>query len=345
MTNAALPVLDLDRLDREREGFLTDLRHAARTYGFFQLVGHGVDARLTEWILEESRRFFALPDAEKLAIEMIHSPHFRGYTRAGREITRGKPDWREQVDFGAERPRLRAGPGTPAWARLQGPNQWPPAQPGLRAVVEAWQAACQSVALRLLRAFALALGQEDSAFDDSFANTPTQHLKIIHYPARDRAGSDQGVGPHKDSCFLTLLLQDGQKGLEVESPSGGWIAAEPIAGAFVINIGESLELASNGYLRATVHRVVSPPPGVDRYSVAYFPGARLDSRVPLLRLPPVLAAEATGPETDPANPLFYDVGVNALKGRLRSHPDVAERFFSDVLADYGLVPGQPAAAY
>jgi isopenicillin N synthase-like dioxygenase len=91
--------------------------------------------------------------------------------------------------------------------------------------------------------------------------------------------------------------------------------------------------------------VVSPPPGVDRYSVAYFPGGRLGSRVPLLSLPPELAAEAPGPETDPANPLFHDVGPNALEGRRRSRPDVAQRYYGDVLAAYGLTPGQPAEAY
>jgi isopenicillin N synthase-like dioxygenase len=76
---------------------------------------------------------------------------------------------------------------------------------------------------------------------------------------------------------------------------------------------------------------VSPPPGTDRLSVAFFLGARLDSTVPLLTLPPALAAEATGPTSDPQNPLFRDVGQNYLKGRLRSHPDVAARHYLDLI--------------
>jgi isopenicillin N synthase-like dioxygenase len=344
MSAHALPILDLYRLDRDRDAFLGDLRAAARTFGFFYLTGHGVPDALTTRIRDETRRFFALPEAQKVAIEMIHSPHFRGYTRAGRELTRGLPDWREQADFGAERPRLPAAPGAPAWTRLQGPNQWPAAQPTLRPVVEAWQAACHAVVLRLLRAFSLALGQPEDVFDPSFATLPIQHLKIIRYPGRDGAGSDQGVGPHKDSGFLTLLLQDEQRGLEVETPEG-WLAADPIPGTFIVNIGELLELASSGYLRATVHRVVSPPAGRDRYSIAYFPGARLDATIPVLRLPPELARQARGPETDPANPLFRDVGNNLLKGRLRSHPDVAERYYADVLDAFGLKAGDSASAY
>ena len=81
---------------------------------------------------------------------------------------------------------------------------------------------------------------------------------------------------------------------------------DPIPGTLVVNIGELLELASNGYLRATVHRVVTPPAGVERYSVPFFFSARLDATIPLLTLPEELRAEAHGPESDPDNPLFRD---------------------------------------
>src|SRR3954447_8800491 len=113
-----------------RADFLAELRSVARQIGFIYAVGHGMSSEL----MHEARRFFDLPDADKLAIEMVNSPHFRGYTRIGREITRGRPDWREQLDVGAERAAIVQGPGVPVWARLQGPNQWPASQPGLRPV-------------------------------------------------------------------------------------------------------------------------------------------------------------------------------------------------------------------
>ncbi len=96
----------------------------------------------------------------------------------------------------------------------------------------------------------------------------------------------------------------------------------PLAGSFVVNIGELLELATNGYLRATVHRVVSPPAQQQRLSIAFFLGAQLDAVVPVYTLPPELAREARGPDSDPHNRCCADVGWNYLKGRLRSHPDV-----------------------
>ncbi len=82
---------------------------------------------------------------------------------------------------------------------------------------------------------------------------------------------------------MAVLLQDQVAGLQVEGEDG-WIDAPPVPGTFIVNVGEILEIASDGYLRANVHRVVSPPAGEDRLSVAFFLGARLDSEVPVARL-------------------------------------------------------------
>ncbi len=342
-----LPILDISRLDRgedERNAFLRDLRHAARDVGFFYLSGHGIPDELTQDIVAQSRQFFALPLADKLAIEMVNSPHFRGYTRVGRELTRGSADWREQIDFSTEREPLPIGPETPAWARLQGPNQWPGAQPELKGVVTAWQAQLAALAVRLLKAFAVSLDQDETVFAPIYETGPIQHLKLIRYPGRDVTESDQGVGAHKDGGFLTLLLQDeNQGGLQVLDHNDEWIDAPALPGTFIVNIGEVLEMASNGYLRATVHRVVTPPAGRDRVSVAFFFGAALDATVPLLALSPELASEALGPAADPQNPLFREIGQNYLKGRLRSHPDVAERHYADLLDPKAR--REPASAY
>lgn len=330
-----LPVLDFSQFTDpdKHDAFLAQLRHAARDVGFFYLINHGVDSALQDAVQAEARKFFALPDAQKQQVAMIHSPHFRGYNRAASELTRGQPDWREQFDIGAERPALELTENSPRWRRLQGPNLWPPAQPTLRPTLLAWQDAMTGMALTLLRAFAQALHLPADAFDNLYGEQPNEHIKLIRYPGQQETQSAQGVGAHKDSGFLSFLLQDAQKGLQVEVAPDRWIDAAPLPGSFVVNIGELLELATNGYLRATVHRVVSPPAGAERLSIAFFLGAQLDAVVPVYALPDALAQEASGPESDPQNPLLRDVGWNYLKGRLRSHPDVAERYYRDVLRE------------
>jgi len=330
----SLPTLDLSLLDgtaAQRQGFLDDLRHAARDVGFFYLAGHGIDADLLKQVQSHARQFFALPDSEKTAVGMINSPHFRGYNRAASEITRGKPDLREQFDLGAERDALSLDENSPYWARLQGPNQWPAALPALKPLLLDWQQAMTGMSLRLLRAFAQALSLPQESFDQLYGDKPNEHIKLMRYPGQVPDQSNQGVGAHKDSGFLSFLLQDHQSGLQVEIEEGRWIDALPRDNTLVVNIGELLELATNGYLRATVHRVLSPPEGSERLSIAFFLGAQLDAVVPLYPLPAELLREARGPASDPDNPLFRDVGWNYLKGRLRSHPDVAQRFYGDVL--------------
>lgn len=326
-----LPIIDFSQLkgnEDQRNELLAQLRTAAREVGFFYLTGHGVDPLLCAEVQHISRRFFALPEADKLTVRMANSPHFRGYNRAGVEITRSQPDFREQFDIGADRP-VNTDPNAPLWRKMQGPNQWPTMLPELKTIVTRWQVEMTRVALELLRTFAVALALPRHAFDELYGDAPNEHIKLIRYPGRAQHESLQGVGAHKDSGFLTLLLQDEQGGLQVEVTPDHWVDVQPLAETFVVNIGELLELATNGYLRATVHRVISPQAAQQRLSVAFFLGAQLDRVVPIYQLPSELAAAARGPASDPLNPLLREVGWNYLKGRIRSHPEVASRFYTE----------------
>ncbi|GLI26785.1 2-oxobutyrate oxidase [Agromyces rhizosphaerae] len=321
-----IPVLDLSLLNgtpAQQAAFRDDLRRATHEVGFFSLVGHGVPVGLIDRAYEVARAFFALPESHKLAIENVDSPHFRGYTRMGGERTQGRVDIREQIDIGAERPAVPAGDDVPDYWTLQGPNLWPGALPELREVAEEWIARLDEVGTRLLRAWAEALGAPADTFDAAFTPS-TPYLKIVRYPGVEAEQPAQGVGAHKDLGVLTLLsVEDGKAGLQVEK-DGEWIDVTPPPGAFVVNIGELLEIATDGYLKATLHRVVSPEPGTERISIPYFHGPSLDARIPSIALPPALAAEAAGATDDPANPLHAVFGENWLKSRLRAHPNVVE---------------------
>lgn len=320
-----LPILDLSLADdpSSAEEFRTTLRQATHEYGFFYLVGHGIPAELTAEVIAVAREFFALPEDEKLEIENIKSPHFRGYTRVGGERTQGKVDWREQIDIGPELPAVPTGADVPDYWSIQGPNLWPERPARLRAVVEEWNRTLAQVSQRLLQQWALSLGQPADVFDDTFGQTPATLTKVVRYPGRVEGGTDQGVGWHNDSGVLTLLLvEPGKRGLQVER-HGQPLDAPPLDGALIVNIGEMLEWATDGYLKATNHRVLAPEPGTDRVSVPYFHNPALDTVFPTLTLPPELAAQAPGVGQDPDQaPIVGVYGDNALKSRVRAHPDV-----------------------
>jgi isopenicillin N synthase-like dioxygenase len=312
-----LPEVDL----RNRPGQLrARLREVAHEVGFFYLTGHGVPAALTDRMLTAARRLFALSQAEKAAVAMVRSPHFRGYTRLGGELTRGEVDWREQIDIGPEREPI-GGPGKPDYLWLQGPNQWPAGLPELPGIVAEWDAALAKVARGLLSHWAASLGSPADVFDAAFAGAPATLIKIVRYPAT--ATRSQGVGAHRDSGVLTLLLAEpGSQGLQVRAGrDGDWVDVPARDGAFIVNIGELLELATGGYLRATEHRV-NLRHAADRISVPYFFNPRLDAQVPTLSLPAELAKRSER-RADPSDPIFSVYGRNAWKSRLRAHPDVA----------------------
>ena len=179
----------------------------------------------------------------------------------------------------------------------------------------------------LVTAFAESLGQSPDAFAHTYSTNPSVLCKAIHYPGTESA--EQGVGVHKDGGYLTLLMQDDVTGLEVLKDDE-WVVAEPIRGTFIVNIGELLEIASQGYLKATLHRVTTPPKGVDRFALAFFLTSQLNATVPLINLPDHLKSKNFEVTKDPKNPLFTEIGKNFLKGRQRSHPDVAARHYSDL---------------
>ncbi|NNG36883.1 isopenicillin N synthase family dioxygenase [Nakamurella aerolata] len=354
-----LPVLDLRQLGdpAQAERFTDELATATRDWGFFYLTGHGIPDALQHRLIEVSRQFFSLPDSSKQQIDKRYSPQFRGYSRVGEELTRGRRDWREQIDIGPERPVL-TGAELPEWTVLQGPNQWPAQPAQFRAVIEQWQQHTERVARTLLASWLQALGQPPGALDSAFTE-PDVLLKVVRYPgnparpgrpaehgaaadpanaadpasgAAEAVDRSQGVGAHKDSGWLTLLfVEPGKGGLQVRH-GDAWVDAPPLPGSLIVNIGELLEWATAGYLRATVHRVVSEPGTGDRISVPYFFNPAYGAEIPQWQLPEPLAAQARGVEDDPDNRIYSNYGLNALKSRLRSHPEVTAKYHA-ALAD------------
>ena len=329
-----LPVLDYSRLSagpEEASRFRDELRDAMHDVGFLYLSGHGIPQELVDAMLETSRRFFDLPEEQKLAVENIHSPQFRGYTRMGAELTDRAVDWREQIDIGVERATVKPGDGVADYWRLEGPNLWPDALPGMREVVAEWTDRLSTISLNLLRALALSLGAPEDSFDAAFGDRAFPMLKIVRYPGESGDEPKQGVGSHRDGGVLTLLLVEPDKGgLQVEY-QGRWIDAPQVPGTFVVNIGEMLELATNGYLKATLHRVISPAGGTDRISLPFFYNPALDATMPQLAMNPEFQAKARGLSVDPTDsPILETYGDNALRYRLRAHPNVAALHHADL---------------
>ncbi len=332
---SSLPVLDIapfidDPTSDGGQDFSHELTQVCHDVGFAHIVGHGIDPNLEHSLFEVAREFFALPQSARTRLAIANSAAFRGYTLLGDENTAGGQDWRDQLDLGPEQQAPEPGYQGPAYLRLRGPNQWPIELPHMAPTALLWMDHMNVLGLQCVRALGVGLGQPIDVFD-RFFDPADLHAKIIRYPAGDRP-TDQGVGRHHDSGLLTFILQQGEPGLQVELGSK-MVMVEPLEGAYVMNLGAMMQAATNGYLKATPHRVVAPSGDRDRLSMAFFFNPAFESVFEPIELPPHLATLASPDLVDLKGETIHTVfGENNLKVRLRSHPDVAARHYSDVVA-------------
>ena len=255
---------------------------ACREVGFFTVVNHGVDPALCARVADLAREFFSLPEPEKAAVAMRHGGRaWRGWFPLHGELTSGAPDHKEGYYFGrdldADDPRVTAG------LPLHGPNLWPTAPGGLRAVLTEYLTAVEAVGHHLARAISVGLGLGPDTLTDHWFRDPVVLLRLFRYPPAGASSPGPGVGEHTDYGFLTMLWQDQLGGLEVRTDTG-WIAVAPDPNAFVCNIGDMLERLTAGRYRSTPHRVRSPRDR-DRISIPFFFDPDWDAPVAALPLP------------------------------------------------------------
>ena len=255
MTFTSIPTIDVTGLVTgdpvHRGAVIAELGRAAREVGFAQIVGHGIDPASFAAVQRAAERFFAQPDDVKMKVYIGNSTNHRGYVPAGEEVFAGAtPDHKEAYDLSIDLPSDH--PDYLAGNPLLGPNQWPElddfAEP-----VSTYYDAVFSLGRLLLRAFAEALGAPADLFD-KHVSTPPAQLRLIHYPHDPSAADRPGIGAHTDYEVFTLLRPTAP-GLEVVNADGTWIDVPYADDAFVLNIGDLLEIWTNGEFTATSHRV------------------------------------------------------------------------------------------
>ena len=293
-----IPIVDISR---HLDEIAAEIDTACRDTGFFFVVGHGVSVELQERLDRLAREFFALPDAEKAAIDMRKGGQaWRGWFPVGRELTSGVPDQKEGIYFGQERP--------PSDLPLHGPNLFPARPIDLRGAVLEYIDAVTALGHRVLRAIAVALGLDAGWFDEHLTAEPLVLFRIFHYPPLGRTDERWSVGEHTDYGLITILAQDASGGLEVHGPDG-WIAAPPIDNSFVVNLGDMLERMTGGRYKSTPHRVHNTS-GVDRLSFPLFLDPAWDAEV----LPVPMAGASRDRDSDSDSERWDGASVHDWSG-------------------------------
>ncbi|KAF7314266.1 Clavaminate synthase-like protein [Mycena kentingensis (nom. inval.)] len=271
-----LPIINihplLDPTDtKSRQETAAALHAACKDFGFFYLdISSYVDPQVPDQLAELARSFFYSPQETKDRISLTNQDNARGYQRLKENVTNGKADNHEGIDF--YKPVPNPDRTKPVW----GENQWPDI-PSFREKYEAWVDKMTKLGLIVMEAMAEGLGMTKEEWSELRAQVDDSFwvMRAIGYPPLPDDDDGFSCGAHKDYGCLTFLYADptpnalqvflqqpgestDTSGLPAEqgSAQGIWINADPIPGCVVCNIGEMWEIWTNGLYSATLHRVI-----------------------------------------------------------------------------------------
>ncbi|KAK4366068.1 hypothetical protein RND71_013948 [Anisodus tanguticus] len=235
-----IPVIDLGKSlvsSSEKMETIKQLLQAGQQFGFFQVINHGIPENVVTQTMSTFKEFFNMADEQK-----INVPASKGwiYTGSEDEVKNGVHLWRDNIKH----------PCHPLEKCMQ---SWPEKPASYREVVGTYAAEIRKLSLTILELICLGLGIESGYFDEI---SQVQLLSANNYPACPDPSLTLGILKHLDPSLITIIYQGNVSGLQV-LVDGQWICVGALPNAFVVNIGNQLEIISNGKLRSAEHRAVT----------------------------------------------------------------------------------------
>mmetsp|Transcript_12165 Transcript_12165/g.19642 ORF Transcript_12165/g.19642 Transcript_12165/m.19642 type:complete len:414 (-) Transcript_12165:790-2031(-) len=273
----APPVIDVSSLfspDADEAAIhqtIAEIGRACADWGFFQIVGHGVPRSFLQHFDAKIRAFFALPEEVKKEVERT-ATNARGWFN--KELTKQTLDWKEVFDIYSKE------------TEVDGFNQWPREEvaPGFKEAIEQYHEYMVHVGDKLLRAVALSLSLKQDFFAPFFKeHEHTSLLRVNYYPpllkGEDLSLSKFCVNRHTDSGALTILAQDENGPISLQVRKGDqWYSIPPVPDAFVINVGDLMQVWTNDLFQAPEHRVLTNRTR-ERFSAPFFYNPSYDTDV------------------------------------------------------------------
>ncbi|KAF2310980.1 hypothetical protein GH714_018894 [Hevea brasiliensis] len=255
-----IPIINFSRLvNGSKDDYQTEslqLARACKEWGFFQVINHGINLSLIESIEEVAKNFFMLPLEEKQKYPMAPGT-VQGYGQAFVFSEDQKLDWCNMFALGIEPPYIR------------NPKLWPIKPTKFGETVDVYSREVRKLCQNLLKYIAMTLGLKADIFEEMFG-VAVQAIRMNYYPPCSRPDLVLGLSPHSDGSALTVLQQGNGSsvGLQILKDNK-WVPVQPIPNALVINIGDTLEVLTNGKYKSVEHRAVTHKEK-DRLSIVTF---------------------------------------------------------------------------
>ncbi|XVF25552.1 hypothetical protein REPUB_Repub13aG0221900 [Reevesia pubescens] len=258
-----IPTIDLTQLvSGEDDVELQKLHSTCKEWGIFQLVNHGVSSSVLARLKHEVEGFYKLPLEEKMKYK-IREGEVEGYGNLAREG--GKLDW-------ADRFYMITNP-----IHRRKPHLFPELPSSMRNTLESYFLELQKLATKLLTLMAKALKIDVKEMLEFFEDG-MRSVRLTYYPPCHQPEMVMGITPHSDATVLTILHQvNGVDGLQINK-DGVWFPLSFHPDALVVNVGDILEIFSNGIYRSIEHKVV-PNSEKERITVSYFMNPKYEAEV------------------------------------------------------------------
>lgn len=261
----SIPIIDFSLLTSGapdlRSKAIHDLGKACQDWGFFAVVNHGVPESLTKAMTEACGEFFNLTEEEKREFE---GKHVLDPIRCGTSFNASV----DPVLFWRDFLKVFVHP------EFHSPNK----PTGFREISLEYTRRVRELARELLKGVSMSLGLEESYIEKSLnLERGLQTLAVNLYPPCPEPERAMGFPPHTDHGLLTILIQNGVSGLQVQHQTK-WVNVNSMPNAVVVNVGDHLKIMSNGKYKSVLHRAIVNGKST-RISVATVLGPSLDTVV------------------------------------------------------------------
>ncbi|KAI3884641.1 hypothetical protein MKX03_037054 [Papaver bracteatum] len=252
--NVKLPIIDFAELQGpNRVAVLDSLTKACEDYGFFQVINHGISTDTIREMIDVSRRFFQQPMEER---SKFMTTDVRAPVRYGTSFNQSQDSvfcWRDFLKLNCH-------------SMDESLPHWPTSPADFRDSIFEYAKENRFLFLKIMEAITESLrivpkttGNDNNDALKDFVSKEFEdgsHMMVVNcYPSCPQPELTLGMPPHSDYGFLTLLLQDEVEGLQIQH-EGQWLTVEPIPNSFVVNVGDHLEIFSNGRYKSVLHRVL-----------------------------------------------------------------------------------------